>query len=177
MKLIFEFFRLRRRNAHVRFEEEPEIINGLQRPPPASSRTREALSWMVDQMRIDQAANANSDASPEHSRSVPERPGPVGAERNQPPRSGVPGNAGAPPWLSIGELYGSDHASFRSRYVNRIRTEDNPRMHYRFVKKKNPVCPETPCTVYTIHFFRTPPDFWKMSNISNFNIYYFKFQK
>ena len=142
--LLFIFHRLRRRNAHVRFEEEPEIINGLQRPPQATSRTREALSWMVDQMRIDQAANANPVDSGTGSGSGPEQqPQP----RDPPPHStrtitsarpiphpaggssSASGNA-APPWLSIGDLYGSDHASFRSRYVNRIRTEDAPnRMH------------------------------------------------
>ena len=147
MKFIFRnfiFHRLRRRNAHVRFEEEPEIINGLQRPPQATSRTREALSWMVDQMRIDQAANANPVDSGTGSGSGPEQ---QQQPRDPPPHStrtitsarpiphpaggssSASGNA-APPWLSIGDLYGSDHASFRSRYVNRIRTEDAPnRMH------------------------------------------------
>merc|ERR1712079_150115 len=138
--------RLRRRNAHVRFEEEPEIINGLQRPPQATSRTREALSWMVDQMRIDQAANANpvdsgtgSGSGPEQQQQPQPRDPPPHSTRTITSARPIPHPAGgsssasgnaAPPWLIIGDLYGSDHASFRSRYVNRIRTEDAPnRMH------------------------------------------------
>ena len=104
---------------------------------------------MVDQMRIDQAANANSaDSQPEQQQQQqqqhqqPQQPPQhstrtITSARPIPPPAGSSssGNTAAPPWLSIGDLYGSDHASFRSRYVNRIRTEDAPnRMHrYNFV--------------------------------------------
>lgn len=101
---------------------------------------------MVDQMRIDQAANANpvdsgtgSGSGPEQQQQPQPRDPPPHSTRTITSARPIPHPAGgsssasgnaAPPWLSIGDLYGSDHASFRSRYVNRIRTEDAPnRMH------------------------------------------------
>lgn len=86
---------------------------GLGRAPGPRSH-REGLSWMVDQMRIDQATNTassgtsqqQSDLPSTSSRSIPSVPVPPGL---------------GPYWQ---DPY--NHSSFRAQYVNRIRPDDPP---------------------------------------------------
>ena len=125
-------------------ENEPEIINGLQRGGlsgrGSSSGNREALSWMVDNvrldhLRLDQAANAsleNAENSINQMRDTIERSAAEQASASSRNRTGNSSSASA--YSNADHLYGiaSDHASFRTRYINRIRPEDGPRSLYRY---------------------------------------------
>ena len=147
---FFLISRLRRRQAHVRFtENEPEIINGLQRGGlsgrGSSSGNREALSWMVDNvrldhLRLDQAANAsleNAENSINQMRDTIERSAAeqaAAASNSSRNRPGTNSSSTSAYTTNADHLYGiaSDHASFRTRYINRIRPEDGPRSLYRY---------------------------------------------
>ena len=128
-------------------ENEPEIINGLQRGGlsgrGSSSGNREALSWMVDNvrldhLRLDQAANAsleNAENSINQMRDTIERSAAeqaAAASNSSRNRAGSSSSTSAYT-TNADHLYGiaSDHGSFRARYINRIRPEDGPRSLYR----------------------------------------------
>lgn len=100
---------------------------------------REALSWMVDQMRLDHANGgvtgpeaAAAAAAVSNSPSMP----PTGGSGPMPARGipSVPIPQGLGYWQGMSDPF-VDHAAFRSRYVNRIRTEESPRISFslRFV--------------------------------------------
>lgn len=108
--------RLRRRGASLRLEDDSESLRNSGQMAVRSHR--EGLSRMVDQMRIDQSTNtangaqpppSQADSSMTFSRSIPSVPIPPGSY-----------------WQGMNDPY--NHGSFRSQYVNRIRTDDPPRM-------------------------------------------------
>ena len=91
------------------------------RPSESVPRNREGLSYMVDQMRIDQATNTPNS---QQNSSLPSASATSSTSHNNsdlPPTRSIP-SVPIPPgsyWQAMNDPYERDHAAFRARFVNR----------------------------------------------------------
>ena len=93
------------------------------RPSESVPRNREGLSYMVDQMRIDQATNTpNSQQNPTGPSGAPSAsstPSPANNSDLPPTRIQIPPIPPGLNWQAMNDPYERDHAAFRARFVNR----------------------------------------------------------